>query len=89
MTNVIVFEGDNEVLVVAAASVNAFIREWFLEGGRSLDHYNIYVTDVLKGFAVSASVRFNDSGLTQDFDINELMPADLREGLVEAKLLTL
>lgn len=88
MTNVIVFEGRNEVIIVEAGNVNAIIREWFLNGGRSLDDYNWYLADVQKGFAVSTSVSFNDSGLIQDFDVKELMPNALREALIDADQLT-
>lgn len=90
MTNVVVFEGLNEVLVVSAAKVNAFIQLWFLEGKRNLDEYDVYLTDVDEGFAVMQRMSFEDGTChNPDFDVTELMPADLREGLVAADLLTL
>ena len=87
MTNTIVFEGSDEVIVVSAAKVNRAITDWFLNGGRSLDDYNIYLTDSDAGFQISTGVKFNDDEM-KDFDVTELMPHDLREKLIGADLLT-
>ena len=88
MTNVIIFEGRNEVIIVEAGNVNAIVREWFLEGKRSLDDYDVYLTDVRDGFSVvTGGVTFND-GQSNDFDVTELMPHDLREALIAGNQLT-
>ncbi len=86
MTNVIVFEGQNEVIIVEAGNVNAVVKDWFLNGGRSLDDYDVYLTDVREGFAIIAGTSFD--GRHEDFDITELMPNVLREALVDDGLLT-
>lgn len=85
--NCIVFEGADEVLVVSAAKVNAFIQEWFLDAQRNLDEYDIYLTDVDEGFQITTSVKFSDNQM-KAFDVTELMPNALRERLIAVDLLT-
>lgn len=87
MNNAIVFEGRDEVLVVSAAKVNAFVKLYFLEGKRSLDDYDIYLNDIDRGFVVSVTPSFEDDHM-QDFDVTELMPNQLRQDLIDAELLT-
>lgn len=84
--NIIVFEGVDEVLVVAASKVNAFINDWFLQGQRNMDEYDVYLTDATKGFQIVHSMKFHDDD-RKDFDVIELMPHDLRQKLIDAKLL--
>lgn len=86
--NVVVFEGLNEILVVSAANVNAFIRLWFLEGKRNMDEYDVSLTDASEGFAITQRMSFEDGTYHPDFDVTELMPNDLRESLIAADLLT-
>ncbi|KKM96013.1 hypothetical protein LCGC14_1182320 [marine sediment metagenome] len=87
MSNVIVFEGVDEVILVDAGNVNAIVREWFLNGQRNMDEYDVYLMDASEGFAITHSMKVNDGRMT-DFDVTELMPHDLREGLIAANLLT-
>lgn len=84
--NIIVFEGQDEVIVATAANVNAVIKDWFLEGQRCLDNYDIYLVDG-KGFSITTKVKFDD-GNRVDFDVTELMPHSLREALIKAELLS-
>ena len=87
--NCIVFEGADEVLIVSAAKVNAFIQLWFLEGQRNLDEYDVELVDIDDGMSVTQSIRMGDATQpSHDFDVTELMPNALRQGLIDAKLLT-
>ena len=86
MNNTIVFEGADEVLVVSAGNLNNFIEEWFLEGERNLDEYNVYVTDADAGFQISTRVKFSDDQM-KDFDVTEMMPNHLRKAMIDAELL--
>lgn len=86
MTNIVVFEGQTEVIIAAAANVNAVVRDWFLNGGRSLDDYDVFLADGQEGFAITTGTSFD--GRHTDFDITELMPNALREALVDAGQLT-
>ncbi len=87
MKNIVIFEGANEVIVGSAASVNGIIRDWFLNGGRSLDDYDVYLVDGSEGFSLNTT--FVADGVNQtEFDVTELMPNDLRENLIRAGLLT-
>ncbi len=86
MTKLVVFEGADEVIIVAAENVNTVVKQWFLEGQRSLDSYNVYLTDAAEGFSITTGVSFNDNQM-KDFDVTELMSADLRKELVAAELL--
>lgn len=88
MKNAIVFEGCDEVLVVSAAKVNAFIQLWFLEGQRNMDEYDIELVDLDDGFAVRQRIHLEDDTRDQNFDVIELLPNDLRQKLIAAKLLT-
>ncbi len=85
--DIIVFEGRTEVIIATAANVNAIIKEWFLEGGRSLDEYNVYLADGSKGFDIRVGIDADSASLV-DYDVTELMPNHLRESLVDAGLLT-
>jgi len=87
MKNLVVFEGLNETIIASASNINAVIKDWFLEGGRSLDDYDTYLVNGDEGFAVSSRLTSSDSDM-KDFDVTELMPNVLREGLIEAGLLT-
>ena len=87
MNNTIVFEGADEVLVISAGNLNNFIEEWFLEGKRNLDEYDVYVTDADAGFQITTRVKFSDDQM-KDFDVTELMPNHLRAALIAAELLT-
>ena len=87
--NCIVFEGADEVLVVSAAKVNDFIQLWFLEGKRNLDEYDVELVNIDDGFSVTQSIRMEDATQeVRDFDVTELMPHALRQGLIDAELLT-
>jgi len=87
--NCIVFEGADEVLIVSAAKVNAFIQLWFLEGQRNMDEYDVSLVDIDDGFTVTQTIRMDDATIEHpDFDVTELMPHALRQGLIDAELLT-
>lgn len=83
--DIIVFEGRTEVIIATAANVNAIIREWFLNGDRNLDEYNVYLADGSKGFDIRVSIDADSASLVS-YDVTELMPNHLREALVDAKL---
>lgn len=83
----IVFEGQDEVIIANAATINAVVTDWFLEGGRSLDDYNVYLADSSQGFSIKTSVNFH-TGEKVNWDITALMPDHLREKLITAGLLT-
>ncbi len=85
MTNLIVFEGIEEVIIVSAATVNKTIKEWFLEGGRSLNDYEWYLIDADEPFSITTKICVDDG---KEFDVTELMPNELRENLIKAGLLT-
>lgn len=87
MEQFIVFEGVDEVLVVSSAHVNDFIKEWFLEGERSLDEYDTYLVDGNKGFSVTTRVHMNNDD-RKDYDVTDLLPNAVREALIEKGLLT-
>lgn len=87
MTNLIVFEGKDEAIIVSAAAVNRAIKLWFLEGGRSLDDYGWYLVDADEGFSITSRSRL-EFAKQKEFDVTELMPNELRQGLIDAKLLT-
>ena len=84
--NIIVFEGADEVLVVAAGNVNSFIAEWFLDAQRNLNDYDVYLADASEGFAITSGIKFTDYK-GDDFDVEELMPNELRKALIDAELL--
>ena len=86
MSNIIVFEGHDEVIVATTVNVNAVIRDWFLEGQRCLENYDIYLADGKAGFSIESRLKF-DRGDAQDFDVVELLPNDLREKLIAKELL--
>lgn len=87
--NCIVFEGADEVLIVSATKVNAFIQEWFLEGQRNMDEYDVTLADIDDGVAFTQRIRVEATTIEHpDFDVTELMPNALRQGLIDAKLLT-
>ena len=87
--NCIVFEGADEVLIVSAAKVNAFIQLWFLEGQRNMDEYDVELVNIDDGLALTQSIRTEAVTIEHpDFDVTELMPNALRQGLIDAKLLT-
>lgn len=84
--NVIVFEGTNEVIIASAGSLTAIVKEWFLDGKRNLDDYNVYVTDADAGFQITTSVNFSDDQM-KEFDVTELIPQHLMQELIDADLL--
>lgn len=86
MTNLIVFEGNDEVIITSAAKVNEAIKLWFLEGGRSLDDYEWYLVDADEGFSITTKLSLEYTA--DEFDVTELMPHELRESLIAANLLT-
>ena len=86
MTNIVVFEGVDEVIVATTVNINQVIKEWFLEGQRCLENYDIYLADGDGGFSVTTRLKFDDDQ-KKDFDVVELMPNALREELIAADLL--
>ena len=86
MTNIVVFEGVDEVIVATTVNINAVIKDWFLEGNRCLENYDIYLADGEGGFSVTTRLRFDDD-MKKDFDVVELMPHDLRKALIAKDLL--
>ncbi len=87
--NCIVFQSRDEVLIVSAAKVNAFIQLWFLEGQRNMDEYDVELVNIDDGVALTQSIRAEATTIEHpDFDVTELMPHALRQGLIDAKLLT-
>lgn len=84
--NIIVFEGRAEVIVATTANVNNIIREWFLNGGRNLDDYNIYVADGDEGFDVRVGLETDSPSLVA-YDVTELMPHPLLQALIDADCL--
>ena len=87
MNTMIVFEGNNEVIVGNAASVNDLIRDWFLNGGRSLDDYDTYLVDGSEGYSFSSKIAGGSTSRT-DFDVTALMPDPLRKALIDFGKLT-
>lgn len=86
MSNIIVFEGHNEIIIGDANNINDIIKEWFLEGQRNLDDYDRYLIDGREGTSFNTQITLNHS-LAQ-YDVTELMPNQLREDLIDAGLLT-
>ncbi len=84
--NIIVFEGHDEVIIATAVNINTVIKDWFLDGMRCLENYDIYLADGKEGFCITHKMKFDD-GERVDFDVTELMPNDLREKLIAAELL--
>lgn len=87
MKDIIVFEGNSETIVGDAASINDIIRDWFLNGGRSLDDYNTYLVDGSKGFSITSKTTIGD-GPRMEYDVTALMPNHLRMALVDSGQLT-
>ena len=87
MTDIIIFESADELIVCDVSTVNRTIEEWFLKGGRSLDNFETHL--VKSGDAAAFSTRFvADNVNNHDHDVIELMPDVLREALIKAELLT-
>ena len=86
MTNIIIFEGANEIIVTTETNVNKTIELWFLNGLRNLDEYDVY--SVGGDETAAFSTRFHSDGDGRDYDVTELMPDVLRNALIEAELLT-
>ena len=86
--DIIVFAGVDETLVGDAAKVNKLVEDWFLNGERNLDEYDVYVTDGGDGVMVQSRSHAEIVGRRDDPDITQLMPNVLREALVKKGLLT-
>ena len=85
----IVFEGASETLVGDAAAVNKLIEDWFLNGERNLDEYDISTTDGGEGVMVCAKTVADTVGYEENnIDVVALMPNVLREALIAKGLLT-
>lgn len=87
MSNLIVFEGQDEIIVADAGTVNEVIKDWFLEGQRSLEEYDTYLVDASEGFTITSRGLRMDDYTRKEFDVTELMPADLRQELIDADLM--
>lgn len=88
MTNLIVFENASEVIVGDAATVNDIIRDWFLNGGRSLDDYDTYLVDGSKGYSINSRIVQGHASGRKAYDVTQLMPNPLREALIDFGQLT-
>lgn len=88
MTDIIVFEGATEVIVASATSVNKIVEEFFLEGGRNMDEYDVYMADGSEGVIIETRVSACIMRGDRDYDVTALMPNVLREALIEKGLLT-
>ncbi len=87
MSDIIVFEGTTEVIVANAGNVNKIIEEFFLNGGRNLDEYDVTIADGNEGVVIET--RINAYGMKDsNYDVVDLMPNVLREALIEKGLLT-
>ena len=58
----IVFESSHEVIVTTAAPIADFIREWFIEGGRLLEDYEVYEVEANQGFSFTTSIESDGRG---------------------------
>ena len=86
---IIVFAGLHETLVGDAAQVNKLIEDWFLNGERNLDEYDISITDGGEGVMISARTNPDMVGREDtNVDVVALMPNVMREALVAKGLLT-
>ena len=84
--DIIVFEGRTEVIIATAANVNSIIEKWFLNGGRNLDEYNVYLADGSEGFDIRVNIESDGASLV-DYDVTELMPQHLLQALIDADCL--
>lgn len=88
MSDIIVFEGATEVIVADAASVNKIIEDYFLNGGRNLDEYDVSIADGHEGVTIETRISTCVMRGDHEFDVTALMPNVLREALIEKGLLT-
>ena len=86
MSDMVVFTSPYEVIIVAVEHVNKVITDWFLNGGRSLDNFDVYLEDGKEGFAILNQLHLN--GSQEDFDVIDLLPKSLIKQLVDANRLT-
>ncbi len=86
---IIIFAGHNETLVGDAAQVNKLVEDWFLEGERNLDEFDVSVTDGGEGVMISARTHSDMVGFEDtNYDLIPLMPNVLRKALIAKGLLT-
>lgn len=84
--DIIVFEGRTEVIIANTSNINDIVKEWFLNGGRNLDDYNVYLANGDEGFDIRVGIDA-DSACLMDYDVTELMPQHLLQALIDADCL--
>ncbi len=76
MTNIIVFEGNNEVIVCRQENVEEIVEEYFVETGRELEHYDVFLIDGKQAVRISADVSATITSKT--FEIFDTLSLSLQ-----------
>ena len=83
MSKLIVFEGTDEVIVGNEEAADQIVTDWFLETGRSLDDFDVYVVDGKEGSLIVTRAKL-DSDSSESVDVEDVVSAGLRRKMIDS-----
>ncbi len=87
MSKIIVFEGTDEVIVGNADAADQIVTDWFLEAGRSLDDFDVYLVDGKEGSLIVTRVKL-DSDSAEHVDVENVVSDELRIRMIHSGVIS-
>lgn len=84
MSKIIVFEGTDEVLVGSADAADKIVTDWFLDAGRSLDDFDVYLADGNEGTLILTRVKLDSNSDAEHVDVEDVVSDDLRRKMIHS-----
>lgn len=81
MSKIIVIEGTDEIIIGSASAADSIISEWFVETGRSLVDFDIYLLDGDEGGLIQTRVKLASDSDAEHVDVSEVVSQELFEQL--------
>lgn len=68
MTKIIIFEGQDEVIVGLKKDREKLKKLWFTDAGRNLEDYDISTCDITDGFSVGGNIRIDTADRLKEYE---------------------
>lgn len=87
MSKIIVIEGTDEIIIGNADAADQIVTEWFLETGRSLDDFDVYLVDGKEGSLIVTRVKLDSNSNAEHVDIEDVVSDGLRRKMIDVGII--
>ncbi len=82
MTDIIVFEGEDEVIICKSDCVAKVVKDFFIDTGRELNEFEVSLIKGKEALHISTRIVV-DKNQSENFDVMSMLPLSLRTKFTE------